>query len=110
MRLASCGYRSVYQLDIVTMRVFDVISCGGFILADRNAAVLELFEDGVEIETWITVEELKQKCEYYLAHPEQARDIAERGRARLLREHRIVDRVQEMLTRAGAMGEPVGRE
>lgn len=93
----------VYQLDIVTMRVFDVISCGGFVLADRNAAVLELFEDGVEIETWITVEELKRKCQYYLAHPEQAREIAARGRARLLREHRIVDRVQEMLKRAGAL-------
>ena len=36
----------IYQLDIVTMRVFDVISCGGFVIAERNKALLQLFREG----------------------------------------------------------------
>ena len=93
----------IYQLDIVTMRVFDVISCGGFLIAERNDAVLELFEDGVEIETWVTVEGLKNKCRYYLEHPERAAEIARRGRQRLLQDHSIRHRLQEMLAVSGAL-------
>jgi spore maturation protein CgeB len=93
----------IYQLDIVTMRVFDVISCGGFLIAERNDAVLELFEDGVEIETWVTVEGLKNKCRYYLEHPERAAEIANRGRRRLLEDHSIRHRLQEMLAVSGAL-------
>ncbi len=42
----------VYQDDIVTMRVFDVLACGGFVLAERSPALAELFEIGAEVECY----------------------------------------------------------
>jgi spore maturation protein CgeB len=94
----------IYQLDIVTMRVFDVISCGGFVIAERNKALLQLFREGEEIVTWTNVEELKEKCRHYLAHPEEATAIAQRGRERLLKDHSIQSRLRRMVEVASTSG------
>lgn len=91
----------IYQPDIVTMRVFDVLACGGFLLTEWSPALKDLFEVGREVETWATQAELEEKIAYYLAHPEEARAIAERGRARVLRDHTVAQRVERML---GSLG------
>lgn len=87
----------LYQRDIVTMRVFDVLACGGFLIAERSPALEELFEVGVEIEAWSTLHELEHKVRHYLAHPEAARAIAERGRAAVLERHSFDRRVDQLL-------------
>lgn len=87
----------IYQQDIVTMRVFDVLACGGFVLAEHSSELAELFEVGLEVESYATLEELRAKIEHYLAHPEEARAIAGRGRAAVLERHRIDQRVADML-------------
>jgi len=89
----------VYQQDIVTMRVFDVLACGGFLLADPSDALLELFEPGVELETWSTLDELVEKVRWYLEHPDKAAAIGKRGRERVLRDHGLRDRLRPMLAR-----------
>ncbi|RMF60141.1 MAG: hypothetical protein D6743_15425, partial [Calditrichaeota bacterium] len=58
----------LYQPNVVTMRVFDVLACGGFVLADRNAALLELFREDEEIVCYDTQEEAVEKVRFYLAH------------------------------------------
>lgn len=87
----------IYQQDIVTMRVFDVLACGGFVLAEHSAELAELFEVGREVESYTTLEELCAKTAHYLAHPGRARAIAERGRAAILERHRVDQRVATML-------------
>ena len=87
----------IYQPDIVTMRVFDVIACGGFIIAEHSPALAALLEPGREVATWSSVDELKEKVAHYLASPDEAREIAERGRARVLREHTVSARLTLML-------------
>ncbi|MCA9001604.1 MAG: glycosyltransferase, partial [Planctomycetes bacterium] len=87
----------IYQSDIVTMRIFDILACGGFVLAEHSEALAELFEIGVEVESYRTQEELKAKVAHYLAHPEAARAIAERGRRAVLERHTIDGRLQAML-------------
>ena len=91
----------IYQRDIITMRVFDVLACGGFLLAEHSPGLEKCFVLGKEIETWRTQAELVAKARHYLAHPEAARRIAEAGRERVLRDHQFDDRVRTML---GAMG------
>ena len=81
------------------MRVFDVLACGGFLLADPSDALLELFEPTVELETWSTVDELVEKVRWYLEHPDQAAAIGKRGRERVLRDHGLRDRLRPMLAR-----------
>jgi spore maturation protein CgeB len=60
---------------------------GGFYLAEHSDELADFFTPGVEIETWRTREELRDKCRHYLAHDDERRRIAAAGRARALREH-----------------------
>jgi len=87
----------IYQNDIVTMRVFDVLACGGFLLTERNDALLELFTEGVELDCYTSMEELTEKAEHYTSNPDEAAAIAERGLAAVLENHRIQQRVATML-------------
>lgn len=87
----------LYQSDIVTMRVFDICACGGFVLAEHSDALEELFEVGVEVESYRDISELRAKVAHYLAHEGEAREIAARGREAVLERHRIDARVRGML-------------
>jgi len=89
----------IYQGDIVTMRIFDILACGGFVLAEHCDALADLFDIGSEIESYRTLAELQDKVAHYLANPGEARTIAERGRFAVLTRHNIPDRVRTMLER-----------
>lgn len=91
----------IYQSDIVTMRVFDALACGGFVLAEHSEALTEVFEVGSEVESYTGLEEMLQKVEHYLEHPDEARAIAERGMARVRRDHTVTGRLRYMLSEAG---------
>jgi spore maturation protein CgeB len=92
----------LYQLDIVTLRVFDVLACGGFLLAQHGDDLAEIFVVGEEIESWRTVPELLEKVAWYLPRPEARARIAARGRARVLADHTVAQRVAVMLDPAGS--------
>lgn len=91
----------IYQADIVTMRVFDVLACGGFLIAAWSEGLGDLFALGDELETWKTLPELVEKTRHYLDHPDERRRLAERGRARVLRDHSVRRRIHDMLSHAG---------
>ncbi|MCB9914655.1 MAG: glycosyltransferase [Planctomycetes bacterium] len=95
--LVNLDVNRLYQGDIVTMRVFDICACGGFVLAEHSDALAELFEVGVELASYRTLAELREKAAYYLAHPDETRAIAERGRAAVLTRHRIDMRVRALV-------------
>jgi spore maturation protein CgeB len=86
-----------YQTDVIPIRVFDVLACGGFLIAEHSAELGELFEIGKEIEAYHTLDELEQKVEHYLAHPDEARAIAERGLAAVRARHTVRHRVRELV-------------
>jgi spore maturation protein CgeB len=90
-----------YQLDIVTMRVFDVLACGGFLLAEDSPALRALFEPGVHLDVWANGEELVDKARFYLERPELRRQIADQGRAHVLAHHTVALRVERMLSHLG---------
>jgi spore maturation protein CgeB len=87
----------LYQMDIVPMRVFDILACGGFLIAEQSPALGELFELGVEVESWSSIPELIDKVRYFRAHPEQAETIALAGLRAVQERHSIQGRVFAML-------------
>lgn len=87
----------LYQLDIVPMRVFDILACGGFLIAEYSPALAECFEVGKEVETWDSVPELIEKVRYYKDHPEEAFIIAQRGLDAIRTRHSIAGRLFGML-------------
>ncbi|MEM9800336.1 MAG: glycosyltransferase [Planctomycetota bacterium] len=87
----------IYQPDVVPIRVFDVLACGGFMLAENSKALMELFEVGVELESYRTLGELEDKVAHYREHPEEAREIARRGHAAVRERHTMRSRVKRLL-------------
>jgi spore maturation protein CgeB len=93
----------LYQREIVTMRVFDVLACGGFVIAEHSPHLGEVFEIGSELVSWHNPADLERKVRHFLAHPDEAAAIAQRGRARVLRDHTVDQRLEHMLTVAGLL-------
>ena len=91
----------IYQMDIVPMRIFDVLACGAFVLAEDGPAIRELFRVGEEVEVYRDLEDLRAKVAHYMERPEARNKIANQGRERVCADHSIRDRLQHMLARAG---------
>ena len=71
----------------VPLRVFDVLSCGGFLITNFQAELPELFEIGSELVCYSSVEELLQLVDFYMKHDEERRRIAENGLRRIQSDH-----------------------
>ncbi len=84
--------------DLQTTRTVEIPACGGFMLAERTAEHLGLFEEGREAEFFSSPEELLAKTRYYLQHPEPRQRIARAGYARCQRSgYSYRDRLQRVL-------------
>jgi spore maturation protein CgeB len=84
--------------DFVNPRTFELAATGAFQLVDSRSLLPEVFTPGKEIVTFDTVAELREKMEYYRAHPAERRAIADAGRERALREHTYGHRLRDMLS------------
>jgi len=87
----------IYQSGIITMRVFDVLSCGGCLLTEANQDIETFFDVGQELDTYKTLDELRRKTLFYLQNPDKAKAMGERGRKRILQDHTISLRIASML-------------
>lgn len=94
----SVDINRIYQPDIVTMRVFDVIAAGGFVLTEYTPVLEEIFDVGVEIVTYTTVSDLVEKVDFYAHHPLERERIVQAGRKRVLAEHTMELRMDQILT------------
>ena len=93
------------EIEGVNCRLFEAAGCGAFQIADWKPALPDLFEPEKEIVTFRTQQELKEKVDYYLAHPEERREIADRAYARAHNEHTYEMRLQKMFETLGLHSE-----
>ncbi|MCM1252802.1 MAG: glycosyltransferase [Clostridium sp.] len=63
----------------VPLRIFDIMSVGGFALSNWQEELAELFEEDKEIVLFKTPEEMIEKIDYYLAHEEERVKISING-------------------------------
>ncbi|MBZ5668203.1 MAG: glycosyltransferase [Acidobacteriia bacterium] len=84
------------EIEGVNCRLFEAAGCGAFQIADWKPALPDLFEPEKEIVTFRTQQELREKVDYYLAHPEERREIADRAYAHAHNEHTYEMRLQRM--------------
>ncbi len=75
------------RLTQVRLRDFEVPMSGGFYLTEHSDELADFFTPGVEIETWKTRDELRDKCRFYLRDEAARKKIAAAGRARAQAEH-----------------------
>jgi len=88
-------------------RVFEVLACGAFLIADRQRDIFSLFGDGVHLVGFDDAADLRRKVRRYLDHPAERQAIAARGFEEALKRHTYVHRLEEMI--AGINGQGHGR-
>lgn len=81
----------------LSLRVWDILGCGGFLLTNYQAEIPEYFEIGKDLETYASMEELEQKIQYYLTHEEERIAIAIRGYEKTALHHTYAARLTQML-------------
>lgn len=82
--------------DFVNPRTFEIACCGAFQLVDRRGLLPELFRED-ELATFTSMPELLDAIPYYLARPDEWRELAMRGRARVLAEHTYQHRMAALV-------------
>lgn len=81
----------------VPLRIFDILSCGGFCLTNYQPEVAELFEDGVDLVMYTSMKDMAVKAAYYLEHEKEREQIALNGQRRVLNDYNLSDCVSGML-------------
>ncbi|MDE6737825.1 MAG: glycosyltransferase [Lachnospiraceae bacterium] len=81
----------------LSLRIWDVLGCGGFLLTNYQAEIPEYFEIGRDLETYESMEELEQKIQYYLTHEEERIEIAINGYEKVAAYHTWEQRITEMI-------------
>lgn len=79
------------------LRIFDILGCGGFLITNYQQELPELFDIGVDLEAYTSMDELIDKCSYYLAHEEQRQKIALNGYKKVAKYHTYTQRIIDMI-------------
>lgn len=82
------------------LRIFDILSCGGFVLSNYQEEIPELFVPGEDLVMYGSLEEMIYLIEYYLDHDSERRAIAQSGFERLKANYSYRTRMQEMIIKA----------
>lgn len=81
----------------LSLRVWDILGCGGFLLTNYQAELPEYFEVGKELDCYESMEDLKAKVAYYLTHDDVRNEIAKNGYEKVKQFHTYEVRVATML-------------
>jgi len=65
------------EAGFISNRIFDVTACKGFLISDYIPEIEEIYGDAIPM--YKNEDEFKRLIEYYLAHPEERREKAERA-------------------------------
>ncbi|GGI17922.1 CgeB family protein [Oxalicibacterium faecigallinarum] len=84
-----------YCDDVFTLKLrdFDAPMSGALYLTHRSQDLLKLYQEGVEIECYMTPDEAAVKIHYYLAHPQALESVAAAGHAMVLKRDTWLNRL-----------------
>lgn len=81
----------------VPLRIFDILGCEGFALSNFQPELLELFDPGRDLVLYENMEDLLDKCNYFLSHESERKEIAHNGFQKVLANHTYHIRLEQML-------------
>ncbi len=81
----------------LNQRIFDVPAAGGFLITDFKEEIEDLFVIDQEVACYRSVEELNDKIDYYLAHPEVAAGVVRAAQNKVLALHTYEQRLGQLV-------------
>ncbi len=102
---ASIYAQSLINLNIslngdLNLRVFEVLSSGGFLLTDKlsiESGMELLFRDGEHLVCFENEKDLLDKIKYFIEHPEEANAIAQNGYQEFKQNHTPEKKIKELM-------------
>ena len=91
----------------LNMRHFEITAAGGFMLCYDQAELADHFTPGKECAVFESEQDLLDKIQYYLSHPEERAAIARAGQKRTLAQHLYSHRLETLLKTVVARPLPV---
>jgi spore maturation protein CgeB len=73
----NCTIKDCVDWDVITLRTFEVLACGGFLLTDEVPSLKKVCGDALVVTSGN--EDMENKIDYYLAHEKERLEIAEMG-------------------------------
>ena len=106
------GARCEYGASIASglpERCYGIPACGGFLLCDKRTHARDDFTPGENWAEYDGLDDCVEKIQYWLAHFDKARDLAERCHTHVLNNHTYAHRAEKLLNaihawHAGARG------
>ncbi|MBL8027857.1 MAG: glycosyltransferase [Fibrobacteres bacterium] len=83
--------------DFVNPRSFVIPLAHTLQLSDRREALFEFFTEGMDIACFSSMEELTEKAEYYLAHPDSTELLVNESRNTVLKRHLLTHRMSDLI-------------
>lgn len=84
----------------IPLRLWDIMASGGFVLTNFQAEIPEFFKPGVHLDTYASMDEMLEKCDYYLSHEKERNEIAANALEEIKCRHTYDIRVEQLLTTA----------
>lgn len=81
----------------LSLRIFDVLGCEGFLITNYQAELPEHFNICEDLEAYTSLDDLISKCEYYLLHDKERKEIAHNGFEKVKKYHTYDIRLTQML-------------
>ncbi|MCM1388211.1 MAG: DUF3880 domain-containing protein [Bacillus sp. (in: Bacteria)] len=81
----------------LSLRIWDVLGCGGFLISNYQAEIPKYFEIGKDLEVYESESDLMAKVDYYLTHDAERMEIAISGYEKVAKYHTYEVRLAEML-------------
>jgi spore maturation protein CgeB len=83
--------------DLITSRSFHIPGSGGFMIHERTTDILNIFEEGESVVTFIEHEELLDLIKYYLKNDQLREKIANNASEIVWKYHKSDDRVDQII-------------
>lgn len=81
----------------LSLRIFDVLGCGGFLITNFQSELPDYFEIGKDLVTYESPQDLLDKCSYYLKHEDERIEIANNGYEKVKQFHTWEIRLVQLL-------------
>ena len=94
------GSKKGSAMEIIFYRygsICDILGYGDFLMTNFQSELTDYFTIGVALEAYSSMDELVDKCAYYLAHDEERKQIVKNGYDEVPACHAYPHRIRKML-------------